>query len=107
MEQLSFFQFSEEEFQTIARLGAMNFSPQQICKFFQFNNVKTAEFIKEWRNKTSLIREHYDYGITKASYDINEKLHDSAVKGNVTSIQLFQKNTDERAIQNIKEKYFG
>lgn len=96
---------SQEDFEIIEDLSATNYGPDQIATYLSLDKL---DFRKEWENPESKIRFHYDRGRLTADFEINQKLLENAKSGNITAAQIFEKNMERIAVENLKEQiYFG
>ena len=62
------------------------------------------DFLKEWLDKRSVVREAYDSGKLLADFQVINKQRELAESGNITAAQIFLKETKEREIANIRDK---
>lgn len=60
--------------------------------------------MKEWNNKQSLVRHHYDKGVLEADFLISNGLLDHAKKGNITAAQEFKKIARAQHVENLKNE---
>ncbi|OBQ56099.1 hypothetical protein JJL45_05200 [Tamlana sp. s12] len=95
--------FSQEEYEQIEDLSAVNYSPERIAKYL---SVDKKAFLELWYDKTSLVRYHYDRGELVAQFEINQKQLENAKKGNITSAQIHFKIAEENRVENIKKQVF-
>jgi hypothetical protein len=93
--------FTEEEYQTIEDLAALNYLPSQIAMYL---NVDKKNFLKLFDNPESQVRYHYERGRLVSEAQINLKLKENAVAGNITAAQIFQKEARRIEVQNIRNK---
>lgn len=87
----------------IENLAACNYEPEQIAKYLELDK---ATFMKEWFDRRSKVRYHYDKGALEATFDINKNLLKNAKKGNITSAQIFFKKAEEIRVDNLKKQIF-
>lgn len=87
----------------IENLSACNYSPERIARYLELD-VKA--FMKQWYNKDSNIRKHYDNGQLEADLAINSKLLENAKTGSITSVQIFLKNQETNRVENLKKQIF-
>ncbi len=92
---------SQEEFEDIEDLAACNYSPQQIAKYL---DIPKADFMNAWKNPKHLVRHHYDKGQLAADFEINQKALETAKAGNLTAMQIYQKNRDLVKLENLKSQ---
>ena len=52
--------FSEEELSQIEALSGAGYSPEKIAMYL---DVDKKKFLKEWKNKDTIVRYHYDRGL--------------------------------------------
>jgi len=92
---------SQEEYDQIESLSALNYSPEKIAIYLSFDK---KEFMKEWKDATSLVRYHYDKGQLEVDVVINTKLLENAKSGNITAAQMIEKKQWENKIENWKKQ---
>jgi hypothetical protein len=92
---------SQEEFEQIEDLAACNYSPQQIAKYL---DIPKPDFMQAWLNKNQPVRHHYDRGQLVADFEINQKALETAKAGNLTAMQIYQKNREQVRMQNLREQ---
>lgn len=93
--------FTEEEYSEIEDLAGLNYSLSQIALYL---GVSPKDFIKVYNNTESLIHYHYNRGRLISEIEINRKLKDNAVAGNITAAQIFQKEAKRIQVENIRNK---
>ena len=92
---------SQEEFEQIEDLAACNYSPEQIAKYL---DIRKADFMDAWYNHKHPVRHHYDRGQLVADFEINQKALETAKAGNLTAMQIYQKNRDSVHLENLKKQ---
>ena len=92
---------SQEEFEQIEDLAACNYSPEQIAKYLDINK---ADFMAAWYNHRHPVGHHYDRGQLIADAEINQKALETAKAGNLTAMQIYQKNRDTVKVENLKKQ---
>ncbi|OJX55549.1 MAG: hypothetical protein BGO88_04865 [Flavobacterium sp. 38-13] len=90
--------FSDEEYESIEKLAACNYSPERIALYL---GVEKKDFLDLWYNKSGLVRFHYDKGRLEAEADINIKQLELAKSGNITAAQTYFKESENIRIKNI------
>lgn len=93
--------FSDEEIVQIMSLAACNYSPSQIALQL---GIDKKGFLQLYHDIDSDVREAYDGGRLKRTYNIMDKQGDLAEKGNITAAQIFLKESKEIEIANIRNK---
>lgn len=93
--------FSEEEFTKIMDLAACNFAPERIAVQL---GVDKKDFLKLFFDKTSEVREAYDAGKDKATFNVINAQRDLAEKGNITAAQIFLKESKELEVIIIRNQ---
>ena len=68
-------------------------------------DVDKKKFLKEWKNKDTIVRYHYDRGLLLDSAAITMKLAENAKGGNITAIQQLDKIQRTQRVENLKKKY--
>ena len=92
---------SQEEFEQIEDLAACNYSPEQIAKYL---DIQKADFMAAWYNHNHPVRIHYDRGQLVAEFQINQKALETAKAGNLTAMQIYQKNRETVKLENLKKQ---
>ena len=92
---------SQEEFELIEDYSACNYSPEQIAKCM---DIPKADFMAAWFNHKHPVRFHYDKGQLQADFEINQKALETAKAGNLTAMQIYQKNRDAVSLENMKKQ---
>lgn len=93
--------FSEEQIQQIEDLAGCNYSPEKIALYFDCDE---AEFMREWNDKSSVLRHHYDRGILIAQAEMDIANLASAKTGSITAIQMHKKDAYYQKIDNFKKE---
>ena len=92
---------TEEETKTIMDMAACSFTTTSIAKALGYSH---KDFLKQWLDKRSVVREAYDAGKLLADFQVINKQRELAESGNITAAQIFLKETKEREIANIRDK---
>jgi len=92
---------SQEELEELEDYAACNYRPQQIAKVMGYDK---SAFMQAWLDKANLVRHHYDKGRLEADFMINQKALETAKAGNLTAMQIWQKNKDAVHVENLKEQ---
>lgn len=92
---------SQEEFEQIEDLAACNYSPEQIAKYL---DIPKEDFLHAYHKPKHLVRIHYDRGQLVADAEINMKALETAKAGNLTAMQIYQKNREMVTLENLKRK---
>ncbi|WZL88309.1 hypothetical protein VS868_11950 [Salinimicrobium sp. 3283s] len=92
---------SQEEFEQIEDLAACNYSPEQIAKYL---DIRKEDFMAAWYNHRHPVRHHYDRGQLVADVEINQKALETAKAGNLTAMQVYQKNRETVHVENLKKQ---
>lgn len=87
----------------IEHLAGCNYGPRTIAKYLELDETK---FMRQWNDKRSKTRFHYDKGQLSAEFDINKKNLQNAKSGNITAAQIYFKQADVTKIENLKAKLF-
>ncbi len=91
---------SQEEFEQIEDLAACNYSPEQIARYLE---IPRADFMAAWYKPKHLVRIHYNKGQLVADAEINMKALETAKAGNLTAMQIYQKNREMVTLENLKK----
>ena len=92
---------SQEQYEQIEDLSGCNYSPEKIAVYL---DVPKKDFMAAWYDQESLVRYHYDRGQLVTDFDINLKALETAKAGNLTSMQIYQKNKDAVHVENLKKQ---
>lgn len=96
---------SDEDLNVIQNMAACNFAPSEIA--LQIGVDKKA-FLQLYQKKESDVRQAYDAGKLKTTFDIMNKQKELAEGGNITAAQIFLKESERIEVENIKKRvYFG
>lgn len=93
--------FSEEEYNKIMDLAACNFTPERIAVQL---GIDKKSFLKLFFDKSSDVRQAYDAGKDKATFNVINAQRDLAEKGNITAAQIFLKESKELEVANIRNQ---
>lgn len=96
--------FTDEQLKEIEQLAGINYSVRQIAMYFEFDK---AELQKEFEDKESVFRYHYDRGQLIAQAEIDKATLESAKKGNITAQLRYDKKLKDLTIKQAKERIFG
>lgn len=96
------FELEERHYQQITEFSELGFTWREIAKVLQLN---VRAFRNEWLNERSLVRQAYDTGILNTKADLQLKITEDARAGNITMIQIVQKDEELRRVQELKEKH--
>ena len=92
---------TEEDLKSIESLSACNYSPERIALYL---SIDKKAFLQVWYDKESSIRVAYDKGKLVAEFEIMNKQLELSKSGNITSTQVFLKESKDREIENIRNK---
>jgi hypothetical protein len=91
----------DQDIQTIEELAGLQYSWREIAVYLGVNKVK---FKAVWSDPDSQLREAYDRGRLVCNTDIQIQLQKNAMAGNITAIQMYEKNRDARKAEDEKER---
>jgi hypothetical protein len=91
----------EEEIQSIEELAGLQYSWREIATYMGIDKVK---FKAVWMDPDSQLREAYDRGRLVCDTDIKLQLQKNAMAGNLTAVQIYEKNREERNVEDIKQR---
>ncbi len=92
---------TEEETTLIMNMAACRTAPQNIAKALGYS---TAEFMRKWIEKHSVVRTAYDDGLLLSDFKVLDKQRELAESGNITAAQIYLKETREKEIAQIRNK---
>lgn len=93
---------SQEELEQIESLAGAGYDPVKIAMYL---DVPKKDFMKDWQNKDSAIRYHYDRGILLIDANAGMKLAENAMSGNITAHQQLEKIREGQRIEMLKKRY--
>ena len=93
--------FSEEEFTQIMDLAACNYSPEKIALQL---GVDKGAFVQLYNDVDSEVRQAYEGGKLKRTFNIMNKQGELGESGNITAAQIFLKESKEIELANIRNK---
>lgn len=92
---------SDEEFDTVAGLSAMNYSLHQMAIYLE---IDFEEFEKARKQDKSKLQHYINKGKLETTFLINEKLKLNAEAGNITAAQEYVKAVSRVEVEAIKKK---
>lgn len=93
--------FTDEELKSVHDLASANFSPEKIAKYL---DREKDYFLKIWYDKTSEVRMNYDRGMLQSEFEIINKQNELAKTGNITSAQIFLKESEKQKTENLRNQ---
>ncbi|MCH8490018.1 MAG: hypothetical protein LAT81_08835 [Oceanicaulis sp.] len=92
---------SDEELEQVEQLAALNYTTNEVGRFFGIH-------LTAWKNAYeapgSRIKAAYERGDLKARATTEMAMYENAEKGNITAYQLWKKASDEKTVENIKQR---
>ena len=82
-------------------MAATNYTPKNIALYLDVNFL---DFEKQYLNKASKVRHHFNKGILSAEFEIDNKLLENAKSGNITAAQESKKAAEKRKFENHKQR---
>lgn len=92
------------DIETIEELASQNMAPSDIALSL---SVDKRGFLHLWKDNKSDVRNAYERGKLQAKCDIEKKLYDDALTGNMTAIQIHDKKRQEQEFEDIKQSIFS
>ena len=93
--------FSDEEITQIMDLAACNYSPEKVA--IQMG-IDKKQFVQLYTTPGSDVREAYEAGKLKATFNIMNKQKELAESGNITAAQIFLKESERIAVENCRNQ---
>jgi ABC-type uncharacterized transport system ATPase subunit len=93
--------FTAEQIEEIESLAGINYTIKQMAMYF---NIPVNELQREFENKESSFRFHYDRGQLMAQAQVDMKVLESAKGGNMTAQQQIEKIRAARQFENIRDQ---
>ena len=93
--------FSAENYKELEELAALNYSIRQIAMYF---NVNPAEMYREFDDPNSEIKYYYERGQLVAQANIDRANLKSAMTGNISAIERYDKKTRQIRYQQAKAR---
>ena len=97
-------EFSDEQYKEVEELAGINYSVKNIAMYL---GVDAALLQKEFDFPDSKLKYHYNRGRLIAQAIIEKKNKKNAEEGNTTAVQIFNKNTKETRLNQLKNELFG
>ena len=95
--------FTNEQIEEIENLAGINYTVRQIAMYF---DIPVNELQKQFDNKESVFRYHYDRGRLISQAKVDMDLLTSAQGGNMTAKQQFEKIRQTRHFENLRDQMF-
>lgn len=92
---------SDVEAEAIMSLSGCSFSPKMVCTYLGY---EINDFMKIFNDTSSDLRQAYDAGKMRNQFNVLNKQRELAESGNITSAQIFMKETEKIEIENIRNK---
>lgn len=92
---------ADEQLEQIEQLAGAGYAPWQIAMYL---DLPKKEFMKDWNNKDSFIRYHYDRGILLVDAQAGMKLAENAMAGNITAHQQLEKVRRGQKLDVLKKR---
>jgi ABC-type uncharacterized transport system ATPase subunit len=93
--------FTPEQIEEIESLAGINYTIKQMAMYF---NIPVKDLQREFENKDSEFRFHYDRGQLVSQATIDMKVYESAKGGNTTAQQQIEKIRAARKFENIRDQ---
>ena len=93
--------FTEEQIEQIEMLAGINYSVRKIAMYLDID-LKLLQ--KEFEDKESTFRYHFDRGRLVAQAEIDMKAVESAKGGNLTAMQQYEKVRTARHFENMRDQ---
>ena len=87
----------------IETLSAINYSFKQMALYL---NLPLKLFIEEAKTQDSEIWDAIQRGELQADFDIQKKILDNAVSGNITAVQVYEKSKSKKETANLLPRIF-
>lgn len=97
-------EFTEEHYQKIEDMAALNYTFRQIAMYF---DIALQEVLNRYANEESQFHYHYERGKLLKSIDVDSELLKKAIEGNLTAISLVKKAEKATRLNNLKSELFG
>lgn len=92
---------SDEQFDTIAALSALNYTRAQMALYLE---IDLLAFEKAIFAENSKIQHHISRGKLESKFLVNEKLLANAQTGNITAAQEYFKSVNANEVEEVKRK---
>jgi hypothetical protein len=92
---------SDEQFETIAALSALNYTNAQIAVYLEIDYL---EFEKALKAENSKLKFNIIRGKLESKFLIHEKLLATAQTGNITAAQEYQKICNAQEVEQVKKR---
>ena len=92
---------SNDQLKIVEQLAGINYTVRQIAIYF---DISVNKLYREFRDKKSTFRYHYDRGKLISQADIDMNLQASAKGGNLTAQQQLEKIKSARHFENLRDQ---
>ncbi len=96
-------ELTTEQYKEIEQLASLNYTVRQIAMYL---DVKLSMLQKEFEDKKSKFRYHYDRGRLISQAKIDMQINKAAEDGNMTAMQQFEKIRKARHFENMRNQLF-
>lgn len=94
--------FLDDDIKKITNLGSIGYSMIKCLNVLQFDEIKKAEFIKQFDLTNSLVNNAYQVGIDLFDFEIDTKLLQLAKTGDLNALKKLETRKGEEAIKEAK-----
>lgn len=94
----------EDQLEIIEQMSACNYTAESIAIYL---SLDVDSFMLEFYNQDSEVYRRYHKGQLQSNFEINNKLREGAIAGNLTQTQQFEKHKKQINVENLKNKFFG
>lgn len=91
----------------IVNYASLKYSPQKICLLLDLDHEQTEQFLIEYNNLGSVIRHHYDRGVTIGEFNVDAALAKQAENGDILSITEQATRQYRTKINDLKKELFN
>ncbi len=100
-------ELSDEYVQQVRTFGALNYTPERICRLLGLKNKKKSALLIRIELQGDVYYEAYHQGRAYGEYNIDAELAKKAEKGDPDAISMLEERKNERVEKDLRFKLFG
>ena len=97
----------EDTLKTIEDCGKLKYPPEKICNILGLTGKAREQFLHEFGNMESEIRNCYERGLSIGDFNIELKLQEQSESGLTDSIEELGKRQYYNKLSKLKQELFG
>jgi hypothetical protein len=100
-------QLSDEYVSQVRTFGALDYTPERICKLLNLSKVKSVVLKLRIEIPEDIYYKAYHQGKALGEYNIDAELAKKAETGDVDAITILEERKNERSEKDLRYKLFG